>query len=312
MSNPESVIISNIQQSYYYISLTALLVYDYVLTIRREIQFIWGNELRLWSIILFYLNRLVMLLLAASSLTSVVPWTTQESCKGSELAYLAAGLMTYVILSGLIVSALRVHALSHQNWYLSVLTLVLGMESFVVHLYFSAHGVIYLPPVTIAKTISGCQLIEPFTQSTVVKVTYRGTYNGANRAISLERKPLLAELLLRDGQWRCYGFGLTIAIFRSCAIPGGIILNSRQCNIRALCAGIYTSADVHEWEDRRVQNAPLEGEEEIRMEARTITNRQAGRSLSQEEDNVNQCHCSVDIIQGSAVLCGGVVTLRNR
>lgn len=123
--------------------------------------------------------------------------------------------MTYLILS--VVSALRVHALSHQNWCLLVLTLVLGMESFVVHLYFSAHGVIYLPPVTIAKTISGCQLIEPFTQSTVVKVviptrlcvlmcnaivvivTYRGTYNGANRAISLERKPLLAELLLRDG-----------------------------------------------------------------------------------------------------------------
>lgn len=51
----------------------ALLVFDYVLTLEEEVEYIWSSSNSLY-VLLFFANRLAMLGMAVGSVLGMVPW----------------------------------------------------------------------------------------------------------------------------------------------------------------------------------------------------------------------------------------------
>lgn len=200
----------------YIISLSALPLYEYVLTISQEVEHIWGNECGRASRALFSLNRFVMLLMAVGNVLQVVPFATHKSCEIGQFVLTVSQLMLFVVLA--VVSALRVHALSVQNWYLSLPTLLLGLVPFITNTC-NVIGVYYLARPIPTLVIPYCMALVPnhlvlgnsnnatiitricviLSELIVVAVTLRSTYRHASRSFRLDRKPSLVALLLRDG-----------------------------------------------------------------------------------------------------------------
>lgn len=200
----------------YIISLSALPLYEYVLTISQEVEHIWGNECGRASRALFSLNRFVMLLMAVGNALQVVPFATHKSCEIGQFVLTVSQLMLFVVLA--VVSALRVHALSVHNWYLSLPTLLLGLVPFITNTC-NVIGVYYLARPIPTLVIPYCMALVPnhlvlgnsnnatiitricviLSELIVVAVTLRSTYRHASRSFRLDRKPSLVALLLRDG-----------------------------------------------------------------------------------------------------------------
>lgn len=200
----------------YIISLSALPLYEYVLTISQEVEHIWGNECGRASRALFSLNRFVMLLMAVGNVLQVVPFATHKSCEIGQFVLTVSQLMLFVVLA--VVSALRVHALSVHNWYLLLPTLLLGLVPFITNTC-NVIGVYYLARPIPTLVIPYCMALVPnhlvlgnsnnatiitricviLSELIVVAVTLRSTYRHASRSFRLDRKPSLVALLLRDG-----------------------------------------------------------------------------------------------------------------
>ena len=51
----------------------ALLVFDYVLTLEEEVEYIWSSSNSLY-VLLFFANRFAMLGMAVGSVLGMVPW----------------------------------------------------------------------------------------------------------------------------------------------------------------------------------------------------------------------------------------------
>lgn len=51
----------------------ALLVFDYVLTLEEEVEYIWSSSNSLY-VLLFFANRLAMVGMAVGSVVGMVPW----------------------------------------------------------------------------------------------------------------------------------------------------------------------------------------------------------------------------------------------
>ncbi|EED82259.1 predicted protein [Postia placenta Mad-698-R] len=124
----------------------ALPLYEYVLTISQEVEHIWGNECGRASRALFSLNRFVMLLMAVGN-------ALQRSVDHS---YSLQDTFT----RRTVVSALRVHALSVHNWYLSLPTLLLGLVPFITNTC-NVIGVYYLARPIPTLVIPYCMALVP-------------------------------------------------------------------------------------------------------------------------------------------------------
>ncbi|KAI0632761.1 hypothetical protein C8Q77DRAFT_1119605 [Trametes polyzona] len=102
----------------------ALVLYEYLLTIRAEAKVVWGRKLTVPTV-LYYINRYTLLLLGlAIALWGFVEWTSDSSC-------IAPGALQKICCALIqacytIFSALRIHAINNRNWTWTILILCLG------------------------------------------------------------------------------------------------------------------------------------------------------------------------------------------
>lgn len=115
-----------INLSYYYLtSMTALPLYDCLITFGQEINVFWTRNPRPKSMYLFYLNRFALIFLAATNLANQWLFTSTEDCKISTFIQTIAEILQYVVLAA--VAAFRVYALGGHRWYLCALTFLLAL-----------------------------------------------------------------------------------------------------------------------------------------------------------------------------------------
>ncbi|PCH38988.1 hypothetical protein WOLCODRAFT_84712 [Wolfiporia cocos MD-104 SS10] len=101
---------------------TALLLYDCVITIGQEINFMWSNE-RKGSALIFAANRCIVLGMAVSIILELpnIPGINVVIVILFQVAYIASLAIWTVF------SALRVYAICDRRRYLPVITTVMGL-----------------------------------------------------------------------------------------------------------------------------------------------------------------------------------------
>ncbi|KAI0350951.1 hypothetical protein OH77DRAFT_1430355 [Trametes cingulata] len=105
----------------------ALVVYEYILTIRVERRVIWGRKIT-FPTALFLFNRYLLVALAlATYLWGFVNWDSDSSC------YVAGTLQCvcaiFIDVCYFTFSALRIHAINNHNWFWTMLIVLLGCVS---------------------------------------------------------------------------------------------------------------------------------------------------------------------------------------
>ncbi|KAH9829880.1 uncharacterized protein C8Q71DRAFT_862975 [Rhodofomes roseus] len=127
---------------------TAVLIYDYFLTLPDEISLFWNAPSKAPSgTILFALNRFVALGLIITNHVASDPVTyTFVGCKYPLLLEEAFVVATYVIWA--VVSGIRVHALTRRNWFLSVPTFLLAAVPLATNFYLISSLTIVVYPLS--------------------------------------------------------------------------------------------------------------------------------------------------------------------
>ncbi|KAI0929483.1 hypothetical protein AcV7_005325 [Taiwanofungus camphoratus] len=80
-SNAEfiSILEAGETQSYCQSAISALVLYEYIITFGQEVQFIWGSGAT-GAIIIFYLNRCVMVGVGIMNALSIINWNANAVC----------------------------------------------------------------------------------------------------------------------------------------------------------------------------------------------------------------------------------------
>ncbi|PCH37202.1 hypothetical protein WOLCODRAFT_128223, partial [Wolfiporia cocos MD-104 SS10] len=109
---------------YVQLSSASLLLYEYVITIEQEVNFIWSSKAKR-STVIFLVNRCVMLGMAISNIVSIINWSTLASYEGvivlQDVFYLTS-LATWAAVSGL-----RTYVVCNRSWQMASLTLLFGL-----------------------------------------------------------------------------------------------------------------------------------------------------------------------------------------
>ncbi|KAI9058035.1 hypothetical protein FKP32DRAFT_1614990 [Trametes sanguinea] len=180
-----------VQGNYYSVAARALFIWDYLATLDREIEYVWGQRLSAASV-LFVVNRYVNLLITLLELVEQAPFQTPKSL---------------LIFSTFIVAAfatLRVYAVWSRDWRPALPVLVLALMTPVSNLYMDITGT----PIPAPRPSFGCAIqtnIAPNRATTtaydalVLILTFIKTSQARRAAMSLSRRPSLVALILRDG-----------------------------------------------------------------------------------------------------------------
>ncbi|KAF9814781.1 hypothetical protein IEO21_04939 [Rhodonia placenta] len=176
----------------------AILLYEYIITIWREVTLVWNRRHGSACFILFQLNRLVMLGLIITGALIVVP---ASQLMAVVFPYSILIQATYALWAGL--SAIRVLALSSRHLILTAVTLITGLIPFGINIYpMSPHMDVcefeynyYVPPQfsTVARASS------MISDSIVIIVTWYYTYTRHRSMFRLDCQASLAALLIQDG-----------------------------------------------------------------------------------------------------------------
>ncbi|KAI0820324.1 hypothetical protein BC628DRAFT_1413134 [Trametes gibbosa] len=112
----------------------ALLFYDYLLTFRRELRFVWGRKFSA-ATALFVLNRYLIVLLYLVDLVTQFPIIPETcACPGVGRFITVLEVMPYIIWATF--SALRGYALSRRNVIIGITIFVLSLVPAGVNAYF--------------------------------------------------------------------------------------------------------------------------------------------------------------------------------
>ncbi|KAI9070164.1 hypothetical protein FKP32DRAFT_1682629 [Trametes sanguinea] len=135
------------------LSATALLLYDWALTLDRESRLVWSQR-KGPAGLLYMLGRLVT---PISYLASMLLWApvSDERCRQVILAEQVTGLLPYVFWG--VFSSFRAHALSARNWALAATVLLLalvpvGLNSYI---YYYSQAANYAPPIGCEELYDG-------------------------------------------------------------------------------------------------------------------------------------------------------------
>ncbi|OSD07814.1 hypothetical protein PYCCODRAFT_1430008, partial [Trametes coccinea BRFM310] len=199
-----------VQGNYYSVAARALFIWDYLATLDREIEYVWGQRLSAASI-LFVVNRYVNLLITVLELVEQAPFQTPKSCPP-----VVRILQSLLIFSTFIVAAfatLRVYAVWSRNWRPALPVFLLALMTPVANLYMDITGT----PIPAPRPSVGCAIqtnIAPNVYSQIVIAerttttaydalvlifTFIKTSQARRAAMSLSRRPSLVALILRDG-----------------------------------------------------------------------------------------------------------------
>jgi len=123
-----------------YSSCLALLFYDYLLTLGREIEYIWAGQFSLPSM-LFYIVRYSAIINTICMLAEMYPWSglNEHSCS----VYTAIDMLTTVLLliGTALFAAMRVYALFARRLCILLMISTLGLVAPAISLYTFTHTV---------------------------------------------------------------------------------------------------------------------------------------------------------------------------
>lgn len=193
---------------YFTVAAAALVLYDYAITMRQEIDTVWRRRVSVISILLM-LTRWSLLVTATLMLVPPSP-TTCTSLQTASGAVELIGLATVAILA-----ALRVCAIWHQNWYLFFVVLVPGITPTPIVAFLMAQArdrgyapepfdsctltftttALHVYPILAPVTAICCIIMQMLT----VSLTWAKTYRHWQRARKLRVPLVLTTCLLRDG-----------------------------------------------------------------------------------------------------------------
>ncbi|OSD04337.1 hypothetical protein PYCCODRAFT_1466298 [Trametes coccinea BRFM310] len=172
----------------------ALIFYEYIITINREVAFIWNRKLT-GATILFVLNRYLALLKYPIYIVGL-------HCKAINILAMLLELLPYFVWFSF--STLRVYAISRQNWRMALLVAVPGCMPLAsnVYLYTQSSTANYPLPIgciwlnSIPVNIDKSAIV---TDVVVLIVTWWQTYSLRRLAAQTSMQVSLATLLVRDG-----------------------------------------------------------------------------------------------------------------
>ncbi|THH00151.1 hypothetical protein EW026_g2343 [Hermanssonia centrifuga] len=171
-------------------SVTALVTYEYVITIHNEITMVWRKK---WTIAtwLFILNRY---LLIAYTLLTVVPYSAQFSN--------LVNLAQFIVFA--LFSALRAFVIYNFNIPILVLVFLLNIVPVATNIWSTSTGSVpipstYLPTsiLTVMAILTGLAMIAG--DVVVLIVTWITTYKPLREARELKISNTLGGVFLRDG-----------------------------------------------------------------------------------------------------------------
>ncbi|RPD65252.1 hypothetical protein L227DRAFT_583266 [Lentinus tigrinus ALCF2SS1-6] len=207
-ASPDAKVISSyasfVQGQYYSVAARALFLWDYFVTLDREIEYVWGQKLSAASV-LFISNRYVNLLITILELIEQAPFQTPE--------VMVRVLQSLLILASFIVAksvfvTLRVYATWSRDWRPALPILALALLTPAANLYIDIIGT----PIPAPRPSVGCAIqtnIDPVVIAEratttaydflILLFTLMKTAKVRKAALSLDVHPSLMVLLLRDG-----------------------------------------------------------------------------------------------------------------
>lgn len=196
-------------QTEFYIQfgLTALVVYEYLLTFQDEVRMIWRRK---WTAatVLFMMNRY---LLIASIILQALPSTPESWCTVIPRITDGAALLLLIVFA--LFSALRVYAMWDRNIFLFLLVILPNLVPVGTN-FFAA---VVFRPVLVGPPLGQCMLDDPVPPKTdemlvhatrisviiadalVLVLTWVKTFHTVREAARLKMKVDVTTMLLRDG-----------------------------------------------------------------------------------------------------------------
>ncbi|KAI1792340.1 hypothetical protein LXA43DRAFT_354474 [Ganoderma leucocontextum] len=112
-SSDETFVFLYAISSYGSLAMSVLLLYDWIITLPREVETFWSGNSSTVSAFLYFANRTLSLSMAAVEVLDLSPMSNEKGCTRSSLASLAMGCLTYIPPAAF--SALRAYALSQRR-----------------------------------------------------------------------------------------------------------------------------------------------------------------------------------------------------
>ncbi|KAI0334549.1 hypothetical protein GY45DRAFT_1242288, partial [Cubamyces sp. BRFM 1775] len=188
-------------------SAMALLVYDYLLTLRHEVRFVWSRKFT-GATVLFLLNRYIIILVYLVDVITLFPIISKVSaCPGTGRFITVLEVLPYIIWAAF--SSLRAYALSSRNLPIGLLIFLLSLVPAGVNAYFfSTFSFIELPSPSNCTALSDitAQLMTIVSRASlmaadtlVIVVTWASTYRIGKASRDARLGFSFGALLLRDG-----------------------------------------------------------------------------------------------------------------
>ncbi|KAI0372708.1 hypothetical protein BV20DRAFT_939448 [Pilatotrama ljubarskyi] len=192
----------------------ALLAYDYLLTLRREVRFVWSRKFSP-ATVLFLLNRYAILLLYlvdVITLFPIIPEVRAHTCSGVGRFITVLEVIPYIIWATF--SGLRVYALSSRTLSIGAIVFLLSLVPAGVNAYFfSTFTFVDLDPPSnctalsdITAELSKTKTVTIVSRASlmaadvlVIAVTWASTYRIGKASREARLGTSFGTLLLRDG-----------------------------------------------------------------------------------------------------------------
>ncbi|KAH9840564.1 uncharacterized protein C8Q71DRAFT_740046 [Rhodofomes roseus] len=198
--------------NYCQLSITALVIFEHVITISKETHLLHTRKYS-GAVLLFLLNRYLLLLFGAENLIYVFSWDTRMGCEAMSVLYDVLQLMLYALTAAF--AALRVYAINGQRAMVAIIVLVLGLAPVIAGIYnlsqTSYDDVVWVGPYPECgnyNSISDRGWEEMVTMSRafpiiadliVIMITCMRTWPIMTAARQAGMTPALVTLLLNDG-----------------------------------------------------------------------------------------------------------------
>ncbi|OCH89118.1 hypothetical protein OBBRIDRAFT_826730 [Obba rivulosa] len=191
----------------------AITIQEHITTVADEVEFVWGRRISS-SVLLFHLNRWLILLWAFATLLAFPSVSTVPVCIAQNLSPQGISIMLYLVWAAF--SALRVYGVSNGSRFFALVVCTLNVIPAALNIYCSmisySYDIVNLPVIGTTCIISGTVPKATMTKYTiasrtciiasdviVIVMTWRATRRLVQDATRIGIKMPIPTMLLKDG-----------------------------------------------------------------------------------------------------------------